>query len=251
MTSLSGHLAHLAPRQREEIIRRVESGQESMRKIAASMGVAPSTVSRTIHHYYETGEIVEHPSGGPHPAYDDDDLYHLDCLIDQHPSATAATLHRLMGSSAPPVDVRTIESYRHALDYTRRKPAVWVIDTERTAALRAAWVTEHKEEDHSRWVYMDESTLCLRHTGDWVWVKRGQPTPRHEIAGLKCHVNVWGAAWNDGAVFCFYTGYLNSSSYTDILDTHLSRHKRHLRHRTFISDGVGFHGTEEVQRWFM
>jgi Helix-turn-helix domain len=79
MTQLPGHLAHLSPRQREEIVRRVEGGEESMRAIASAMGLNESTVSRTYKRWCESGDVVEHLAGGHTSAYDDDDLYQLPC----------------------------------------------------------------------------------------------------------------------------------------------------------------------------
>jgi transposase/DNA-binding transcriptional regulator YhcF (GntR family) len=249
MTHLAGHDAHLAPRQREDIIHRVLDEGEGVRQTAREVGVNPSTVSRTVQRFLTTGDIHEHVSGGHSTAYDDDDLYRLDCLIDQHPSATIESLHELMGSAAPIVTSATISAYRLVLGYTRRRPAIWEIDSERTQRLRQAWVAEHKAADHTRWVFMDESTLCLRDTGEYVWVKRGQPTPKHEIAKLRCHVNVWGAVWNDGSVFAFYTGHLTGKAYAYILDTSLSPHIPHLRRRTFLHDGSTAHRTAEVTAW--
>jgi transposase len=250
MTELKGHLAHLSPRQREEIVRRAATGEESMHHIAADMHVAPSTVSRTVERYLTTGELVEHPRGGHTAAYDDDDFYHLECLIDQHRSASASMLHALMPPSSPPVSIHTIDMYRLVLGYTRRRPQIWHIDTERTARLRAEWVAEHRDADHTKWVYMDESTLCLRDTGEWVWVKRGEETPAHEIRHLRCHVNVWGAVWDEGAVFSFYTGHLKSADYIQLLDTHLTPYTRQLHRRTLLHNGASYHKSAEAKQWF-
>jgi putative transposase len=249
MTHLSGHDAHLSPRQREDLVHRVLEEGEGVREAARQLHIAPSTVSRTVERYLATGDLREHVTGGHHTAYDDDDLYRLDCLINQHPSATAETLHGLMGSSAPPVSAATVSAYRLALGYTRRRPAAWEIDTERTHQRREAWLTEHQAADHTRWVYMDESTLCLRDTGDYVWVKKGEPTPKHEIAQLRCHVNVWGAVWNDGSVFAFYTGHLTGEAYRYILQTNLTPYIPHLRHRTFLHDGATVHKADAVKAW--
>jgi transposase len=249
MTSLAGHHAHLAPRQREEIVRRVEAGEESMRTIAAALGVSESTVSKTYKKWCETGSLVEHLTGGHSSVYDDDDFYHLDCLINQHPSATAETLHALMPSTSPTVSTHTIDMYRLVLGYTHRKPAVWEFDSERTARLRAEWLAEHRAADHTQWVYMDESTLCLRDTGEWVWVKQGEETPVHEIHHLRCHVNVWGAVWSQGSVFSFYSGHLKAVDYIDLLKTHLLPHKRQIGRRIVVHDRATTHTAKATKQW--
>jgi transposase len=250
MTHLTGHDAHLSPRQREQIIRLHAAGNLTQREIAEHVDVDQSTVSRTLSHFAATGDLHEHVAGGHPMTYDDDDLYRLDCIISQHSNATADTLLQLMGTSAPQVSSHTIAHYRHVLDYSRRRPAEWEVDTERTVALRTVWVAEHKADDHRRWVYMDESTLCLRHSGDFVWVKRGEDTPVRQLAMLRCHVNVWGAVWDDGAVFSFYTGSLTTEAYTTVLEAKLSRYKRHLSRRTFLHDGASAHRAQATNAWF-
>lgn len=250
MTHLAGHDAHLSPRQREEIIKLHEQDELTQRGIARAVGVDQSTVSRTLAHFAATGDLREHVVGGHPMTYDDDDLYRLDCLINQYSNATADALLHLMGASAPHVSSQTIAHYRHVLDYTRRRPVEWQVDTERTTRLRAAWLAEHKADDHLKWVYMDESTLCLRHSGDFVWVKRGEPTPMRQLELLRCHVNVWGAVWDDGAVFSFYTGTLTSAAYQQVLEDKLLRYKRHLSRRTFLHDGASSHRALATQAWF-
>jgi transposase len=193
MTHLTGHDAHLSPRQREQIVMLHARGDLSQRDIAARVGVDQSTVSRTLSHFAATGDLHEHLAGGRPTTYDDDDLYRLDCVISQHPNATADALLLLMGTSAPQVTSRTIANYRHVLDYTRRRPAEWEVDTARTIALRAAWLADHKEDDHLKWVYMDESTLCLRHSGDFVWVKAW---------GAHTHASTGAAALSHQCVGC-------------------------------------------------
>jgi len=33
------------------------------------------------------------------------------------------------------------------------------------------------------------------------WVKRGEPTPTHEISSLRAYVNLWAAVWWNGKMF--------------------------------------------------
>lgn len=131
-----GHDLHLSPHERLKILHMRLVVGTTAQEVARLTGHSKSTVDFTVHKWNETADAHEHLSGGPHLAYDDNDMYKLECLIDQNPSATADDLIEMMGSSAPHVDATTIRRYRHVLGYTRRKPAVWVIDTERTSRLR-------------------------------------------------------------------------------------------------------------------
>jgi predicted DNA-binding protein (UPF0251 family) len=137
MTHLAGHDAHLSPRDREMIIRLNAAGDLNQTQIAERLGVHQSTVSRTLSRFAATGDLHEHLTGGHSLTYDDNDLYRLDCLISHNPNATADALLLLMGTSAPRVSSHTIAHYRHVLDYSRRRPAEWQVDTDRSLRLRA------------------------------------------------------------------------------------------------------------------
>lgn len=250
MTELGGHDLHLSVRQRAQIVNAVLVEGTSYRAVARELGLHHKTVSNTIKKFNESHDLHEHPSGGRPSAYDDDDLYRLECLIDQEPSATAERLVELMGPEAPAADITTIRRYRRVLGYTRRKPAIWEIDTERSARLRDAWLFEQKHSNPQRWVYMDESTLCLRDTGEYVWIKSGKRTPKHEIEHLRCSINVWGAVWKGGATFCFYEGHLTGASYCDILNEHLLPYKGQFKRRHILHDAAPSHMAKKVKEWF-
>ena len=98
-------------------------------------------------------------------------------------------------------------------------------------------------------MFMDESTLMLRDTGRWVWVRRGNPTPTHEVEGLKFAVHVWGAIWNDGALFQQYRGWLTADRYTEILKHNILANKRRFRGKTILHDGAPSHRAKLTQEW--
>lgn len=228
--------------------RRFEQGK-STRVVARETGVVHSTVEYTVKKWNETGDIHEHLSGGHGYAYDDNDFYKLECLIDQNPAATGDALISMMGTSAPHIDVTTIRRYRHVLGYTQRKPSVWVIDTERTAQLRREWALAHKDDNHSNWVFMGESTLCLRHTGELIWIERGEPTPAHQIESLKCSVNIWGIIWNNGSHFEFYEGTLTKERYVAMLESSFIPLQSKIRNRLVLHDMHPAHNSNLVKDW--
>ena len=89
----------------------------------------------------------------------------------------------------------------------------------------------------------------LRHTGDLVWVKRGEPTPPHLIATLLGSVHVWGVVWDTGQVFAMYTGQINKEVILDSLNNHLSPHLPGLAGRVFVADGATYQWTADVRGW--
>lgn len=244
-----GHDAHLSTRERLRILSLRLVDGFSARAVADECKVSRKTVNYTVRKWSETGEVREHVAGGHDYSYDDNDFYRLECLIDQHDSATAEDLLDMMGTSAPQIHITTMRRYRHILGYTRRKPAVWVIDTERTLKQRIKWAVEHKELNPTNWVFMDESTLCLRHTGDFIWIKRGTPTPRHEIDNLKCAVNIWGIIWNNGSHFEFYEGSMTKEKYVAMLEKTLLPLQRKFRGRPILHDRHPAHTSRVVQQW--
>ena len=241
-----GHDAHLSARDRLQILSMRVLDKVTAREVAATVHVSKTTVDNVVRKWRETGDVHEHLSGGHSFSYDDNNFYRLECLIDAHPAATAEHLIEMMGSTAPQIDERTMRRYRHLLGYTRRKPAIWVIDTAKTARERLAWAIKHKAEDHLKWVFMDESTLCLRDTNELVWIKRGTPTPKREIEKLKCAVHIWGIIWNGGSHFEFYEGSLTKTKYVAMLEKTLVPLQRQFRGRVVLHDRHPAHNSKLV-----
>lgn len=244
-----GHDAHLSARDRLHILSMRVIDGVTAREVAAAFNVSKTTVDNVVRKWRESGDVHEHLSGGHSVSYDDNDFYKLECLIDAHPAATAESLIEMMGSTAPHIDARTMRRYRQLLGYTRRKPAIWVIDTAKSARERWAWAMKYTAADHLKWVFMDESTVCLRDTNELVWIKRGVPTPKHEIEKLKCAVHIWGIIWNTGSHFEFYEGSLTKSKYVAMLEKTLVPLQRKLRGRVVLHDRHPAHNSHLVQDW--
>lgn len=245
------HVGHLSPRTRAQIIHMVECDHVSQRGVAAVFGVSQPAVSKLIRRYRETGDLVEHHGGGRIRSYDDLHMHYIDYLILSNPSATAWALKLLMPPGTPDVTERTIRNYRHQLGFTARSPGISVIDTEKQLRERRLFALKHRFDDMFSWVYMDESTMCLRDTGDVVWVKRGQPTPPHQIAGLRCSVHLWGAVWNEDSVFSFYTGSLTAAAYLALITPHLTPHLAVFQRKVIVHDRASWHSDRLVRPWFI
>jgi transposase len=71
----------------------------------------------------------------------------------------------------------------------------------------------------------------------------------HEAEGLKFAVHVWGAIWNDGALFQQYRGWLTADRYTEILKHNILANKRRFRGKTILHDGAPSHRAKLTQEW--
>ena len=50
-------------------------------------------------------------------------------------------------------------------------------------------------------MFVDESTIVLRDTGDIEWVKRGDPRRPRILQSMRAAVQVIGAVWRNGQIF--------------------------------------------------
>jgi transposase len=241
---------HLSVRSRMDVVHMVECEGKSQSAAGRRYGITQPAVHNILKHYAETGDTAERHGGGRPHQYGEEDMQLLSSLLTEHRSATAHTIQQLMPPDAPQVTDRTIQRYRRELGFTRRTTPIHVIDTAAQLAARRVWARQHYLNDPNDYVFMDESTMVLRDTGDYIWVKRGETTPAHDITNLRAAVHVWGAIWVEGAVFSQYTGHLNSHAYEHILDGNIGRYKRRFKDRTIIHDRATFHRTKTIKAWF-
>ncbi|CAF1072580.1 unnamed protein product [Didymodactylos carnosus] len=102
----------------------------------------------------------------------------------------------------------------------------------------------------SLWISSDETQVQLRNSGTIAWVKRGEPTPVHEISSLRAYVSLWGAVWWNGKTFARYDGYMNQTQYLHILASHLGPHVHKCRRYAVAQDRLRSHWAKPVRQWF-
>jgi transposase-like protein len=241
---------HLSPAQRWSIVREIEDEGSTLQHTAQAVGCSVATVKRIVSLFRSTGGIEERHGGGAEHVYSASQMRRLDRLIHKHPHETAAGLRQLMGPSAPHISDRTMGRYRRDLNYSRRRQGILLHDTPQQAAKRRAWVRQHRNDPIETWLFMDESRMVLRHTGDLIWIKRGQDTPPHLISHLTLGVNVWGVVWDAGKVFTQYEGAADQDVIFDCLNDHLSPHLPNIADRTLLANGATFQYTEQIREWY-
>ena len=241
---------HLSAVERWIVVRMVTEQGLSQREAAEAVGCSTRTVKRIIALHRDTGDVLQQHGGGREHAYSPRQMRRLHTLIEQNPHATAQGLVGLMGPSAPLISDRTMRKYIRELNMSRRREGTESFDTPRYIALRRAWAHRHRDGDILSWMFMDASTLMLRHTGDYVWAPRGQPTPAHQVEHLYPKVNVWGVVWDGGSVFAQFDGSLTSRDVYNLLMEHLEPRCLGLAGRTLVADGASVQWTREVRELY-
>ena len=235
---------------RRLVVELVEGCGFTRAEAARVLGVSHHTITNTLDHFARTGDVKTSHGGGAQHIYNGEQMEQLRELIHRQPGLTSAALVRKKGSCAPPITDRTIRRYRHELDLTRRHQRITAAPQLDHVQQREAWAWEHRRDPVCRWLHSDESTLCVTDTGDYVWIKRGEPTPRLPVLCVRFNVNVWGVVWDDGRIFVRFTGHLTSAAFIALLEEHLLPLKENISNRPFLLDLHPVHNTNKVREWF-
>ena len=157
---------------------------------ARALGVSRQTIINTLKHFLRTGGVETLHGGGRHRAYDAELRERLRQLISRRAGLTSAGLVRAKGTSAPHISERTMRRYRAELGLTPRRQRITAAPDPEHDCLRREWAWEHRRAEVCNWLHSAESTVCMRDTGDVVWIPRGEPTPRLPVKQLRCSVNI-------------------------------------------------------------
>ena len=241
---------HLSAVERWMIVRMVREQGMTRGQAAAVVPCSKRTVTRILSLFRNTGDVLKQHGGGRAHAYSPRQMERLRTLVKQNPHATAAGLIGLMSRSAPQISERTMRKYLRELNMSLRREGTESFDTPRYIALRKAWAHQHRDDDILSWLFMDASTLMLRHTGDLIWAPRGKPTPPHSVEHLYIKANVWGVVWGGGSVFAQFDGNLTSRDVYNLLMEHLEPHCLGLAGRTLVADGASVQWTKEVRELY-
>ena len=234
---------------RERIVQLVEQEGWTQSAVARVMGVHRHTVRNVIAHFHLTGHHrVEHAGGSP-TAYNDEQLERLWDIILERPNLTARALIREMGDDVPAITERTMQRYRRVLTMTPRTGRIVATALFGNHTQRYNWAWENRRRPVATWLHSDESTLCMRDTGDIVWAPKGHPTPAIEVSKLRCAFHVWGVVWDTGRIFQLYDGHLTATMYIDLLEQHILPHKENLGQRVFLMDRHAAHTAKCTQKW--
>jgi transposase len=235
---------------RWRIVRLVEEEGWTQAAAATAVGCSRATVNRVLSQWRTTEEVTAHHGGGAPKALNLQQLKKLEALIKKNPHDDAHALRAKLGLGPTDISTRTISRCRRQLQFTLRKEGTKVAKTEAQYDEQRLWARQHRRDPIREWLFMDEATCMLRHTGSLVWVKRGEPTPKHFIHHLYASVSVWGIVWWTGCCFKVYRGQPNTDRILDCMDDELSPHLPDVPGRTLLADKGGYHWTDPVREWY-
>jgi transposase len=235
---------------RWRIVRLVQEEDWSQALAATAVGCSRATVKRVLSQWRSEEDVATHHGGGAQPALNARQLKKLEALIRKYPHDDAHALRGKLGLSPADISTRTITRYRRNLSYALRTEGTKVAKSQAQYREQRLWARRHRSDPMREWLFMDESTCMLRHTGRRVWVKRGEPTPKHFIHHLYASVSVWGVVWWTGRCFKVYRGQPNTDRMIECFNDALSPHLPNVAGRTLLADKGSYHWTADVLEWY-
>lgn len=159
---------------RERIAAAVDRHEGSIRQIARTFGVDPSTVTRLLRRRREAGTLEPKPhGGGPPPALDKGDRRRLDELIRGGPDATLEQLRQRGGFTCSLTTIwRALRRWR--LSFKKKSLHADERDRPDVQKKRRAFRRKVRKIEPQRLVFVDETGMTTAMTPTHAWAPRGQ-----------------------------------------------------------------------------
>ena len=245
----SRHGKPLSEETRRRIVYLVFEKKRTRTAVAEALGVHRNTVYNIIELFHRTGGYRTQYGNGPPMRYSNEQLERLWDIILETPRLTARALIRAMGDDGPPISERTMRRYRLIVGMTPRTGRIVASAMLGNHEQRWDWAWENRRRPVAMWLHSDESTLCMRDTGDVVWWPKGLPPPHLEVSKLRSAIHIWDVVWNKDRIFRIYDGHLTASKYMDLLEENILSEKENLAGRVYLLDRHPAHTAKATQRW--
>jgi transposase len=158
---------------RERIAAAVDRHQGSIRSIARTFSVDPSTVTRLLRRRRQAGTLEPKPhGGGPPPSLNEDDHRRLDELIREQPDATLNELKRRGGFTC---SLKTLwrAVRRRRLTFKKKSLHADQRDRPEVQEKRRAFRRKVRKIEPKRLVFVDETGITTAMTPAYAWAPRG------------------------------------------------------------------------------
>ncbi len=220
-------MVKLSDQDRARAVGFIQAGR-TVRNVAATFHVSPTTISNLIRRYNATGSVKDRPrSGRPRVTDAAEDrsilLMSLRKRTRSAPSIRAEVRRRRRNQQG--LSIQTVRNRLRAGGLRARKPAKKPKLTDRHKRARLQWARQHVRWTHAQWsnvLFTDESRFLLfRNDGRMrVWRRPGERfsecciQPR--VQGGGGGVMVWGGISNRGKTdLVFVNGNMNAQRYID------------------------------------
>jgi transposase len=159
---------------RERIAAAVDQHESSIRQIARTFRVDPSTITRWLRRRREAGTLEPRPhGGGPPPALDEGDRRRLDELVRDQPDATLEQLRQQGGFQCSPTTIwRALR--RRRLSFKKKSLHADERDRPEVQRKRRAFRRKVKRIEPRRLVFVDQTGMTTALTPTRAWAPRGQ-----------------------------------------------------------------------------
>jgi transposase len=158
---------------RERIAAAVDRHEGSIRSIAHTFGVDPSTVIRLLRRRRQAGTLEPKPhGGGPPPALNEDDHRRLDELIREQPDITLNELKRRGGFTC---SLKTLwrAVRRRRLTFKKKSLHADQRDRPEVQEKRRAFRRKVRRIEAERLIFVDETGITTTMTPAYAWAPRG------------------------------------------------------------------------------
>lgn len=247
----SAEMAALTPQQRGEIINYALSHPYSTQSaIANSMRIPRTTVSTVLRRFRTRGLTTDAPRTGRPQSLNSMQWQWLDDYIHTHRNYTsdriASDVNQHFNIN---VSARTIRRLRKVLGYHSRQRGTYEPPTSHHKQLRLQWCTQQLNTNWRHHVFVDETTIVLRDTGDVEWVKRGDPRRPRILQNMRASVQVIMAIWWNGHSIVAHNQQINNQVFLQFLEQSVYNAHPVTENYTLIMDRASYHTADHVQQW--
>jgi transposase len=212
----------MQPDHHSSILHYWNSGVRSAREMARKSNLPRSTVQDNLHKLVAFGTLSHRGGNGRTPLITPDISRTIGQIIRRNSEVTVADIvSKLHTVKRLKVSCSTVRRHLIRIGYTSVLPRNKPMLTDEQRLRRLEWANAHLNDDWSRIVFSDETSIQL--FGNTV--RRWSKDPRNEIKRIpknRQKIMVWGAISRKGIVgLCMFSGIMNAARYTDILKKNL------------------------------
>jgi transposase len=215
---------------------------------ANALGHPRETITSVLRRFRERHVLSDAPRAGRPHALNLEQIQWLDDCIHHHRNYTSERLVTDLNQHFNlNVSSRTIRRIRIDLGYHTRKRGTYEPPTAQHRQQRIEWANNHLNINWQQYVFIDESTIVLRHTGDIEWVKRGDPRRPRILQSMRAAVQVIGAIWRNGQVFTAHNQQINGEIVHNFLSDEVYDAHPITENYTLLMDRASYHTANIVQ----